>query len=472
MRWDAPNNRWISVKTANVAGTSTEKLTYSGPAGRYRWRIWSINGTGVYHFWLQRPGQASTGSYIFRSVSAGGQNACAITTASVAYCWGHGAFGQLGTGTATDWARIPQRVLNSPWDTISVAHSTTCGLKAGKAFCWGSDNHAGALGQGTVLTACASPYSSTPCSLSPLPVVGNHTFRWLTTGGNGDRLVNPPYARFACGIDGTGQAWCWGTDANGELGDGAQYPFDNPTPLRGALGVTWANFWAGMDHTCGIDLNGKGYCWGAEIMGEIGDDAPAPQNVFTQYGAIPRPAPVLGGLTFKQMDAGRLHSCGVTLAGKAYCWGSNLHGQLGTPNTPDCSTDSRYPHPCSPVPVPVAGNLTFASVTAGTYHSCGLTTGGIIYCWGIGINIGAGDLAGLPGGFVCYSPTRKLTTKCFNSPVKTAINVAFTQVDGGMDFTCAVSTGGAVFCWGSDFYGLAQAGMAELAPKQINQPTG
>jgi alpha-tubulin suppressor-like RCC1 family protein len=472
MKWDAPNNRWLAIKTSNVANSSSETLSYSGAPGRYRWRIWSLSGSGTYQFWFQRPGQSPPIGYVFRSIGAAGQNACAITTSNVGYCWGHGAFGQIGNGSATAWANIPQRVLNEPWDTIAVSHYTTCGLQGGKAFCWGSDNHWGALGQGSVLSSCASPYSSTPCSLVPLPVVGNHTFSWLAAGGNGDRSVGPPYSRFACGIESGGQAWCWGSDNDGELGDGAQYPNANPTPIPGAIGVTWSRIWAGMDHACGIDRNGKAYCWGSELIGELGDNAPPPQSVPTPYGAVPRPVAVLGGLTFKQVDAGRLHSCGVTVAGKVYCWGSNYHGELGTPQTPDCSSDPRYPNPCSPVPVPIASSLTFSYVTAGTDHTCALQTTGAIWCWGITPNVGAGNPGGIGGAFPCYSSARNTQTTCINTPIKTATSVGFTQVDAGMDFTCALSTSGQVFCWGSDFYGLAQTGTAQYVPKQINQPTG
>jgi alpha-tubulin suppressor-like RCC1 family protein len=146
-----------------------------------------------------------------------------------------------------------------------------------------------------------------------------------------------------------------------------------------------------MDHACGIDLFGKAYCWGAEMWGEIGDDAPPPDQVFYLYGAVTPPAPVLGGLTFKQVDAGRVHSCGVTIAGKVYCWGYNGYGQLGTNNAQDCRTSPLYPNPCSPVPVPVASNLTFTYVTTGLSHTCALTTTGDIWCWGVAGNVGAGN---------------------------------------------------------------------------------
>jgi len=64
------------------------------------------------------------------------------------------------------------------------------------------------------------------------------------------------------------------------------------------------------------------------------------------------------------------HTCGITAAG-AYCWGWNLKGQLGDGTTIQRST-----------PVPVAGGMSFTSVGAGGFHSCGLTAAGAAYCWG------------------------------------------------------------------------------------------
>ncbi len=83
-------------------------------------------------------------------------------------------------------------------------------------------------------------------------------------------------------------------------------------------------------------------------------------------------ASATSGLTFQSVSAGRRHSCGVTPAGAAFCWGRNDEGQLGDGTFTDRNG-----------PVAVSGGLTFQSVSAGGNHSCGVTTAGAAFCWGL-----------------------------------------------------------------------------------------
>jgi alpha-tubulin suppressor-like RCC1 family protein len=86
------------------------------------------------------------------------------------------------------------------------------------------------------------------------------------------------------------------------------------------------------------------------------------------------PVPVAGGLVFASLTAGYPHTCGVTAAGIAYCWGGDRFGNLGT--EPFGPTEGRSS------PRSVAGGLVFAQITAGTYYTCGVTTAQLAYCWG------------------------------------------------------------------------------------------
>jgi alpha-tubulin suppressor-like RCC1 family protein len=76
-------------------------------------------------------------------------------------------------------------------------------------------------------------------------------------------------------------------------------------------------------------------------------------------------------LSFRQVSVGVDHTCVLTDAGVAYCWGSNLEGQLGNSTTIRRLRSVR-----------VASQLTFRQVNAGAFHTCGVTTGYLAYCWG------------------------------------------------------------------------------------------
>jgi len=117
---------------------------------------------------------------------------------------------------------------------------------------------------------------------------------------------------------------------------------------------------AGGAHSCGVTVAGFAYCWGA--AGQVGDGT-----------AVRRlnPTPVVGKLTFAQLSAGIDHTCAVTTNNAAYCWGANGQGQLG-----DGTTDGRQS------PTRVAGSASFTQVSAGVLHTCGVTGLRTAYCWG------------------------------------------------------------------------------------------
>ena len=99
------------------------------------------------------------------------------------------------------------------------------------------------------------------------------------------------------------------------------------------------------------------------------------------------PVPVAGAPTFKSLAAGAFHTCGLTAAGAAYCWGAGTYGQLGAG-----TTTSAY------APVAVAGGIAFSRLAAGSVHTCGLAVSGGVYCWG---SRGGGRLG---DGYADYAP--------------------------------------------------------------------
>jgi len=135
-----------------------------------------------------------------------------------------------------------------------------------------------------------------------------------------------------CGVATSGQAYCWGKNDSGELGDGTAIDKANPTAVVGGLvfesvAVGTGGFVTTNESTliagfsCGVVKGGKAYCWGINGQGQLGRS--------TTGGYFTTPQAVAGGLLFSGIRAGAVHTCGLTGTGAAYCWGDNSKGQLG-----------------------------------------------------------------------------------------------------------------------------------------------
>jgi alpha-tubulin suppressor-like RCC1 family protein len=162
------------------------------------------------------------------------------------------------------------------------------------------------------------------------------------------------------------------------------------------------------------------------------------------------PVAVAGGLTFKSVSASRYgHTCGVTTDGAAYCWGLNMAGQLGYGSTPPpgCSLDPNWGEISCSAPVAVAGGLAFVSVSAGEQYSCGVTASGAAYCWG---SSGA-PLGVEPTQVAGCGPDTRGIDAC--PPVPVSGGLSFATVDGDVGHGCGVTTDHRAFCWGDDQYG-------------------
>jgi len=341
----------LTAAAANLSGaTSTafdvrNPLTFTTASAGYFHSCGVATG-GAAYCWDVSP-VAVSGGLTFAKVSAGRTHTCGVTTGGVAYCWGDNSLGDGTTAASTTPVPVSGGLT---FASVSAGYSHSCGVTtAGVAYCWGL-NANGELGNGTWTG------SNVPGAVS-----GGLTFASVSPG----RL-------FTCGLSTGGAAYCWGDNYNGMLGNGALTGSNVPGAVSG--GLTFATVSAGGFHACGVTTAGVAYCWGWNYFGELGDGTTAIRSI---------PVAVSGGLTFAMISAGNRHTCGVTTGGAAYCWGDNSTGHLGDGTT----IGSRS------APFAVSGGLTFASVSAGRFHSCGVTTANAAYCWGSG-QLGSGTSAG------------------------------------------------------------------------------
>jgi alpha-tubulin suppressor-like RCC1 family protein len=310
-------------------------------------------------------------------VSAGANHTCALTVAGEAFCWGSDGFGQLGNGAAITVDQVSPSPVNTPagvtWASISVGERHTCALTVtGEAFCWGSDAQ-GRLGNGAAFT-------SNRVSPSPVNTPAGVTWDRMSAG-----LAQ------TCGVTVTGEAFCWGDDLFGQLGNGALTgDRESPSEVDDPAGVTWASISAGLLHTCGVTDAGEGFCWGNDGFGQLGNGSSVTGNQVT-----PSPVVAPAGVTWSSIDTGGFHSCGLTDAGAAFCWGEGFFGRLGNGAAGDES---------SPSPVDTPVGVTWAAISAREEHTCAVSDAGDAFCWGRDSSGQLGNGAALDTDRVSPSP--------------------------------------------------------------------
>jgi alpha-tubulin suppressor-like RCC1 family protein len=286
------------------------------------------------------------GGHTFVAVSLGVTHGCALTAQGQAFCWGDNSSGALGDGTTTS-TTTPVAVSGGfALAQIAAANGFTCAVTlTGEGRCWGA-NFSGQLGDGT-----------TTSTTTPVAVAGGHRFTRISAAGLFDSSLD-----HACALDGTGQAWCWGDNSEGQLGDGGFANSSTPVAVSG--GLSFGDISVGRESSCAITTTGAGFCWG-----------------FNFGVQLTTPQPVAGGFTYTALDMGANHVCGRAATGWL-CGGDNSAGQLGDGTTTD-----------RPTPVAPAGGLSFTALAAGGQHTCGLTATGT-FCWGNNSRgqLGSGDV--------------------------------------------------------------------------------
>ncbi len=236
------------------------------------------------------------------------------------------------------------------------------------------------------------------------------------------------------------------------LGSPIAVQFTTGTIAAGAPSLTFSTVSAGNGFVCGLGPTslqqfppltptGAAYCWGANRAGELG--ASTTEICPGPYQCSSTPVAVSGGRRFAAISAGDESACALTASGAAYCWGDNSGGELGNGTTTASAT-----------PVAVAGNLTFATISAGRYAStCGVTTGGAAYCWGLNDSLELGAPSSETCPFSVTPGTVGVPTPCSTTPIAVSGGLTFATVSLGGVFACGATPVGTVYCWGDNKFG-------------------
>ncbi len=303
----------------------------------------AVTGSGELWCWGRNDfGQVGDGSQVNRSlpvlvpsssdfaaVTAGQDHTCARTEQGTGYCWGRNDNGQLGEGTQTDRSQPVPVSGGLAFGSLSAGVTHTCGTTTSEYhYCWGSN------GSGQLSDPDLGGRSLTP----------NHPDN---SGGFFESMISVSVGKdHTCALQPDGRAWCGGTvvvdalegrdeDGNPEYGVVQCSRGDTGAPMNcrhvmfGVVPVIpYLAVTAGHEHSCSLAETGRAYCWGRDEYGQRGD-----QSTLRWTFSEPNAEPVVGALTFANVDAGAYHTCGVTTAGETYCWGRNDSGQVGDGTT-------------------------------------------------------------------------------------------------------------------------------------------
>lgn len=289
----------------------------------------------------------------FTSVSAGFEHSIAIGDDGNTYAWGANDRGQVGTGGLHSYYDSPMRVHTPEGVTftkVEAGYNFSLALGSdGVVYGWG-DNGSGQLGNG-----------SSGISRSPVAAVMPEgvTFTNISAGKS-----------LAAALGSDGNAYGWGLNTVGQVGDGTTTGRNTPTRIQTPSGVSYVDIEANGGFATAVGSDGNVYSWGGNVFGVFGNGTNGTTSVTPVRARVP------AGVTLTSVSTTHQHVLATAIDGSVYAWGNNAQGQLG---------NGTYTTSYTPVKVLLPWYLEdvkFAEVFAGEKHSAARTTDGGVMSWG------------------------------------------------------------------------------------------
>jgi alpha-tubulin suppressor-like RCC1 family protein len=285
---------------------------------------------------------------------------------------------------------------------VSVGSGHICAITFDDELrCWGRNGH-GQIGDGTT---DLQPESQ-PVELPKVAAV------WAQYS-------------FTCAITLEHEPFCWGDNQNGYLGVSIRGDVLKPAPLANLKKIRQFSF--GIDAACGVTDEKEVYCWGRDNFAQLGA-GPGADHDF--------PTKVNGLSDIEDVSTGGRSFCARSSEGDYWCWGDNGVGQMGLQDVSIKTSPTR-----------LSSWPKLRHYSNGWGHACGVTLDGRVFCAGLN---GHGELG---------DGTR--TTRHKPTAVK-GINEEIQWVFTHRAFTCAMSKGGRVYCWGDNHDGQLGTGREEF----------
>ena len=279
--------------------------------------------------------------------------------------------------------------------TISAGGSHSLAIKSdGSLWAWGLNSH-GQLGDGT--GGYDGAYKSMPVKIMDDVIT----------------VSAESYSYYSLAIKSDGSLWAWGSNSQGQLGDGTTT--DRHTPIKIMDDVTAVS--AGVSHSLAIKNDGSLWAWGLNKYGQLGDGTTTDRYT---------PVKIMDGVT--AVSAGTYHSLAIKSDGSLWAWGYNRYGQLG-----DDTMTNRY------TPVKIMDGVTAVSagggIGTGNDHSLAIKSDGSLWAW----------------GWNWYGALGDETIEYSLNPIKIMDGVI--AVSAGHYYNLAIKSDGSLWAWGCNWYG-------------------
>lgn len=344
----------VTVVEGNVGKFALNATTSCALSAQGSVRCWGKN-----EFGQLGTGSSATESLVPQDVPAlqagvvdlAGKNLhfCAVKEDGTVWCWGQNSSGKLGNDSTTASAVPVQALGLDDVRKVAVGSTNSCAIKNnGALWCWGAADGIG-NNNGTKRVA--------------VPVIGFES-------GTVDVAVG---SSFTCASKADATVWCWGKNTNGRLGDGSDT--DRPTPGRvtGLSNVVALS--GGTAYMCAAKTDGTVWCWGENANGVLGNGKSGDgENSLV-------PSKVSGISDVYALSSGQSNVCAIKTDRTLWCWGSNGGGQIGDGSGSGIRT----------TPVQVANISNISSSSNGSTHTCAIEVGGAAWCWGTNISGQIGD---------------------------------------------------------------------------------